>query len=56
LAFNEQYALECLLSGGNRYEVSIPLHCLFREHAADMQKFFPRGRERAQSFWLRKAG
>jgi hypothetical protein len=56
LAFNEQYALECLLSGGNRYEVTIPLHCLVREHPAEMQQFFPRGRERAQSFWVRKAG
>ena len=56
LAFNEQYALECLLSGGNRYEVAIPLHCLVRDHTAEMQQFFPRGRERAQSFWLRKAG
>lgn len=56
LAFNEQYALECLLSGGKRYEVAIPLHCLVREHPAEMRQFFPRGRERAQSFWLRKAG
>jgi len=54
LSCNEQYAVECLLSGGNRYQVEIPLHLLFREHREAMLRFFPRGREQAQSIWLRK--
>jgi len=54
MGLNEQYAVECLLSGGNRYQTELPLHWLFREHLPAMQAFFPRGRERAQSFWLRK--
>jgi predicted O-methyltransferase YrrM len=54
LACNEQYALECLLTGGERYQTEIPLHCLVRENLPAMQIFFPRGRDRAQSFWLRK--
>jgi hypothetical protein len=54
LAYTEQYALECLLSGGRRYEVAIPLHALVRDYNKEMRDFFPRGRERGQSFWLRK--
>jgi hypothetical protein len=54
LGLNEQYALECLMSGGDRYRTELPLHLLFREHLPVMQKLFPRGRERAQSFWLSK--
>jgi len=54
LWFNEQYAVECLLSGGRRYQVEIPLHHLVRDHLPAMQEFFPQGRARGQSLWLRK--
>jgi hypothetical protein len=51
---NEQYAVECLLSGGNRYQVEIPLHYLVRDHPAAAREFYPRGRTRGQSLWIRK--
>jgi hypothetical protein len=54
LGLNEQYAVECLLSGGKTYQVEIPLHCLVREHFEAMKKFFPRGTARGQSLWIRK--
>ncbi len=54
LGLNEQYAVECLLSGGNRYQVEIPLHYLVREHLPAMKAFFPRGQSRGQSLWMRK--
>jgi hypothetical protein len=54
LGLNEQYAVECLLSGGKIYQIEIPLHCLVRDHFAAMKKIFPRGENRAQSLWIRK--
>jgi hypothetical protein len=51
---NEQYALECLFTGGNRYQVEIPLHYLVRDYPDPIRDFYPRGRTRAHSFWLRK--
>jgi len=51
---NEQYALECLLSGGNRYQIEIPLHYLVRDYPSPIKDFYPRGRTRGQSIWLRK--
>jgi hypothetical protein len=54
LSCNEQYAIECLLSGGNRYQVEIPLHYLVRENLPAMKEFFPRGQSRGQSLWMRK--
>jgi hypothetical protein len=45
---------ECLLSGGDRYQIELPLHCLVREHEAAMKQFFPRGRHPGQSLWMRK--
>jgi hypothetical protein len=54
LGLNEQYAVECLLSGGHRYQIEIPLHYLVRHHLPEMKKFFPRGLTRGQSMWLRK--
>jgi hypothetical protein len=52
---NEQYALEALLSGGDRYSVELPLYLLWKEHAARLSAFFPQGRLRPQGFWMRKA-
>ena len=54
LGLNEQYAVECLLSGGHRYQIEIPLHHLVRDHLPAMKEFFSRGRTRAHSLWLRK--
>ncbi len=54
LSANEQYGLECLLSGGNRYQIEMPLHYLVRDHQAAAKEFFPRGRTRAHSLWIRK--
>jgi hypothetical protein len=51
---NEQYALECLLSGGDRYQIEIPLHYLVRDFKGPIREFYPRGRTRGQSIWLRK--
>jgi len=51
---NEQYALECLLTGGTRYQVEIPLHYLVRDFKDPIREFFPRGHTRGQSIWLRK--
>lgn len=53
-SMNEQYALECLLSGGTRFEVLLPLYCLFREKSEELSRFFPRGAEEPHSFWIRK--
>ncbi len=55
LSCNEQYGVECLLSGGARYEVLLPLHLLWREQLAACKKLFPRGSTRPHSFWMRKS-
>jgi hypothetical protein len=54
LTCNEQYGLECLLSGGDRCEVMLPLYLLWREHREQLQILFPRGKTRPHSFWIRK--
>jgi hypothetical protein len=54
LGLNEQYAVECLLSGGKTYQIEIPLYCLVRDHFDEMKAFFPRGKARAQALWMRK--
>jgi hypothetical protein len=53
-ADNEQYALEAMLSGGDRYSVELPLYLLWKEHLASMKAFFPRGQRQPGSFWMRK--
>ncbi len=55
-AGNEQYALECLLSGGDRFRVELPLFCLWRERREALQQLLPRGQTRPQGFWIRHAG
>jgi hypothetical protein len=54
-AGNEQYAVECLLSGGDRFRVELPLYGLWRDQPDVLQKFFPRGQSRPQSLWIRRA-
>ncbi len=55
-ACNEQYALEALLSGGERYRVILPLFLLWKERFDDLKRLFPRGGTRPHSFWLCKTG
>jgi hypothetical protein len=50
---NEQYALECLLSGGGDWEVVLPVHLLWREHRAELRKLVD-SEERPAAFWIRK--
>ena len=54
LTCNEQYALECFLTGGKRCEVMLPLYLLWREHRSALQALFPRGKTRPHSFWIQK--
>jgi hypothetical protein len=51
---NEQYAVEALLSGGDRYVVELPLFLLWKEHRDALTRFFPRGNVKPHGFWLRK--
>ena len=51
--WNEQYALECLLSGGRRFQVELPLYCLWQQDRAALDRFFPRGKAEPHSFWIR---
>lgn len=51
---NEQYAVECLLSGGDRFRVELPLYALWQDQRETLQKFFPRGQTRPQSLWIRR--
>ena len=53
-AGNEQYALECLLSGGRRFQVELPLYCLWKEQRPALEKLLPAGRTRPHSFWIRR--
>jgi hypothetical protein len=50
---NEQYALECLLSGGRDWQVILPVHLLWRDHVAEM-KSLVYSAHRAGAIWLRK--
>ena len=51
---NEQYAVEALLTGGERYVVELPLFLLWKDHRDELSRFFPRGTIRPHGFWLRK--
>jgi hypothetical protein len=51
---NEQYALECLISGGKDWEVVLPVYLLWREHRAALEKLLPGTADRPAAFWIRK--
>ena len=51
---NEQYALECLLTGGRLVQVELPLYCLWKQQPESLRTFFPRGQAAPHSFWLRR--
>jgi hypothetical protein len=50
---NEQYALECLLSGGTDWEILLPVYLLWREHRPALAALTASDL-RPASFWLRK--
>ena len=50
---NEQYALECLLSGGNGWEVVLPVYLLWKEKNPALAKLAD-SPERPAAFWIRK--
>ena len=51
-AFNEQYVLECLMSGNPALKIILPLHYLWKDHAAALNRFFPGPCTRPAAFWL----
>jgi hypothetical protein len=51
-AFNEQYALECLMSGNSALEIILPLYYLWKDHAVAVNRFFPTPPIIAAAFWL----
>jgi predicted O-methyltransferase YrrM len=52
-AFNEQYALECLLSGNPRAEMILPLFWLWKDHPEYASKLFPPPSIRPAACWVR---
>jgi hypothetical protein len=51
---NEQYAVEALLSGGDKFEVCLPLHLVGRECPEMVARLLGRPVDRGQAFWIRK--
>lgn len=51
---NEQYALECLMSGGSDWEVILPVHLLWKEHNALLSQLIEAKDPRTNAFWMRK--
>jgi hypothetical protein len=52
---NEQYAVEALLSGGDKFEVCLPLHLVGRECPDMVARLLGRSVDRGQAFWIRKS-
>ena len=52
---NEQYAVEALLSGGDKFEVCLPLHLVGRECPDMVARLLGRPVDRGQAFWIRKS-
>ena len=50
---NEQYALECLLSGGNGWEVVLPVYLLWKEQRQALAPLID-SNDRPAAFWIRK--
>ena len=50
---NEQYALECLLSGGGDWEVALPTYLLWKDHASAFRQLIEAD-FRPASFWIKK--
>jgi len=52
---NEQYILESLLSGGDTFEVKLPLFWLEKEFPKEASRLLPETSGRPQAFWICKA-
>ncbi len=52
--FNEQYALECLLTHSRALEVILPVYYLSIDHRAALNRLLPQGSTRPASFWMRR--
>jgi hypothetical protein len=50
--YNEQYALESLLSGGNRFKTLFPVHALCREIPDALASWFGAAADLSRSYWL----
>jgi hypothetical protein len=50
--YNEQYALEALLSGGERFRTLFPLHSLCREIPDQIRAWFGAGADSSRSYWI----
>ncbi len=51
---NEQYALECLLSGGDNWRVTLPIYWLWREHRALLDPLYSGATDRPAAFYFVK--
>jgi hypothetical protein len=54
--FNEQYIVEGLLSGGDKYRIVLPLYLLWSEHRVALDRLMPNGTARPGAFWVEKIG
>jgi hypothetical protein len=52
--FNEQYAIECILSGGDHFQVVLPTHLLWREHRDAVLELLPTATDAPGAFWFIK--
>ena len=50
--YNEQYAVEALLSGGSRFQTLFPLHMLCRENPEELGTWFSASPDSSRSFWV----
>jgi hypothetical protein len=51
--FNEQYALECLMSGNPSLEIILPVHYLWKDYRDSLARFFPVPTVQPGAFWLK---
>ena len=49
-----RHALECLISGGDTWEVILPVHLLWREHRSALSALWPGAEDRPAAIYLRK--
>jgi hypothetical protein len=50
--YNEQYAVEALLSGGSRFRTLFPNHYLCREKPEFLEKWFGIAKDSSRSYWI----
>lgn len=51
---NEQYALECMLSGGKIWQVELPVHYLWRDRRSQLDRLCAGTLIRPAAFWMRR--